>query len=170
MSGWRVTNTGLESGGKTLRRPAGLTDYGWRKHAEAVCVELNAGATAVSARTELSRDSSSWSVWNGGSNPAGALPVQVILRSGVSNRGPAEGYRWEHLQSSGDIVFWRLALPETSPAGHFRPWGGGAWTSLHELPVRTVLRNGQTGVRPAHQWRWEHRGTAGGIVFWQEAQ
>lgn len=114
MSGeYTFTGTGIQRGGQTIfRRPAGTTDYGWNKHAEAVCALLNQGAAPQSGGGE-------WVGWQPrqGERTQGPLAqkkvwVDALLRNGeIIERTPAEVIAWGH---DGDdhgyeVVAWRLA-------------------------------------------------------------
>lgn len=59
------------------------------------------------------RDAEGWYAWNGDETMRPAGKVDYIMRGwpseGDSDTGTAEGLRWEHNGSAGDIVKWRPA-------------------------------------------------------------
>ena len=61
----------------------------------------------------MSEDSllSHWRVWDGGENRPYTGMVEITLRDGDTYRGQSTSFRWAHVDSLGDIIAWRPALP-----------------------------------------------------------
>lgn len=176
MAQWSVTNTGIERGEKVIRRPAGLTDYGWRKMAEAVCAELNAGSAAQLLQQEQEKLPTGaavlWEPWQGGENPATPPDrwVQVILRDGFCLAKRANGLRWlNEIERLSDIVFWRYCSHEEAPGGHWNMWGSGSCPTAPDNVVEVVLRNGVSNKAKAKLWEWKWAGGnhPGEILYWR---
>jgi hypothetical protein len=77
--------------------------------------ELSKAALELAEETDPygPRDAEGWYAWNGDETMRPAGKVDYIMRGwpseGDSDTGTAEGLRWEHNGSNGDIVKWRPA-------------------------------------------------------------
>lgn len=175
MSAWSHDSLRMTNGALAIKRPAGLTDYGWAKHAEAVCGLLN-GAEGVAGPVAAPQGGNrAWRPWDGGA-PGRERPtypqaeVNYELRSGEVSGREAGGLRWDHRGCGSDIVAWRYK------PGFWQKWPGpGAAqcpAGMEDRRVEVTLRNGSVlgTAMLGREWRWSHSGSGHDIIAWREAE
>jgi hypothetical protein len=63
-------------------------------------------------------ESDGWIEWHGGECPVGPTHVvEIAFSMGDRTSGPAEDFRWSHVNSPGDIVRYRLVTPAPAQPG-----------------------------------------------------
>lgn len=177
---WTFTNTAIALPGtaRSIRRPAGLSDFAWNKLAAAVCLELNASTGAAvkeeareePARTAPASRGVNFLEWSGGTMPVGSSQaVEYVTRDGYTAVREAGVLRWNHLSKPGDIVFWRAAPRGGHQPRPWTPWRGGEPPADKSQLVQVILRSGSVGTEKVHRWEWDwaDRPNDGDIVFWR---
>ena len=92
---------------------------------------------------ELQREH--WRVWDGGRKCPYIGMVEITFRDGDTYRGQSTSFRWDHIDSLGDIIAWRPALPsvdsEKVETALNTQIGGEHYKKYSIQPVEFITKN-----------------------------
>ena len=92
---------------------------------------------------ELQREH--WRVWDGVGKCPYIGTVEITFRDGDTYRGQSTSFRWDHIDSLGDIIAWRPALPsvdsEKVETALDTQIGGTHYKNYAIQPVEFITKN-----------------------------
>lgn len=101
-----------------------------------------------------------WIKWRGGECPASGKLIEMQFRGipGPNGRVPADDFRWSHMNSSDDIVAYKIS---SDPVNHPSHYTAGKVECIDALESATVNLTGIEAVCTANAikylWRWKQK-------------